>query len=214
VETAPRADTSDGSAGLEGRDWHAVNVSSNATKWRGSCTLRPVHSERDLLMTKVMDLMTPRVISVRATDSLSAAAQVMWEHDCGIVPVLGEDGVRVVGVVTDRDICMATWSRNVAPSAILASDAMSTDLVSCSPNDGVSDAEALMRSYQIRRLPVLNSQAELVGILSIADITRAADLAALSQSTLEVPPEHVIATLATIGTRPLLAPAGAVASAE
>jgi CBS domain-containing protein len=165
-------------------------------------------------MTKVMDLMTPGVICIRATDSLAAAAQVMWQHDCGIVPVLGEEGVRVVGVVTDRDICMATWSRNVAPSAILASDAMSTDLAYCSPNDSIADAEALMRSHQIRRLPVLNSQQELVGILSIADITRAADLAALSQSTLEVPPEHVIATLATIGTRPLLAPARAPASAE
>jgi CBS domain-containing protein len=165
-------------------------------------------------MTKVMDLMTPRVMCIRVTDSLAAAAQVMWQYDCGIVPVLGEDGVRVVGVVTDRDICMAAWSRNVAPSAILVSDAMSTDLAYCSPNDSITDAEALMRSHQIRRLPVLNSQEELVGILSIADITRAADLAALSQSTLEVPPEHVIATLATIGTRPLLAPARAAASAE
>jgi len=165
-------------------------------------------------MTKVMDLMTPRVISVRATDPLSAAAQVMWQQDCGVVPVLADDDARVVGVVTDRDICMATWSRNLAPSAILARDAMSTDLAYCSPNDTVAEAEALMRSHQIRRLPVLNSKAELVGILSIADITRAADLVALSQSTLEVPPEHVIATLATIGTRPLLAPAGTIASAE
>jgi CBS domain-containing protein len=157
-------------------------------------------------------LMTPRVICIRATDSLAAAAQVMWQHDCGIVPVLGEDGVKVVGVVTDRDICMASWSRNVAPSAIVASDAMSTDLAYCSPNDSIADAEVLMRSHQIRRLPVLNSRAELVGILSIADITRAADLAALSQSPLEVPPEHVIATLATIGTRPLPAPAGRTAA--
>jgi CBS domain-containing protein len=165
-------------------------------------------------MTKVMDLMTPRVMCIRATDSLAAAAEIMWQHDCGVVPVQ-EDGGRVVGVVTDRDICMATWSRNVAPSAIVASEAMSTDLAYCSPNDSIADAEALMRSYQIRRLPVLNSQQELVGILSIADITRAADLAALSQSTLEVPPEHVIATLATIGTRPLLGRgAGAAASAE
>jgi CBS domain-containing protein len=136
----------------------------------------------------------------------------MWQHDCGIVPVLGEDGVKVVGVVTDRDICMASWSRNVAPSAIVASDAMSTDLAYCSPNDSIADAEVLMRSHQIRRLPVLNSHAELVGILSIADITRAADLAALSQSPLEVPSEHVIATLATIGTRPLPAPAGRAAA--
>ena len=165
-------------------------------------------------MTKVMDLMTPRVMCIRVTDSLAAAAEVMWQHDCGIVPVLKEDGGRVVGVVTDRDICMATWSRNVAPSAIVASEAMSTDLAYCSPNDSIADAEALMRSYQIRRLPVLNSQQELVGILSIADIARAADLAALSQSTLEVPPEHVIATLATIGTRPLLGRAGPAASAE
>ena len=165
-------------------------------------------------MTKVMDLMTPQVISIRATDSLSAAAQVMWQQDCGIVPVLAEDGSRVVGVVTDRDICMATWSRNLAPSAILVTDAMSTDLIYCSPNDSVADAETLMRSHQIRRLPVLNGRSELVGILSISDITRAADLGALSQTRLDVPVEHVIATLATIGTRPMLSANGAIASAE
>lgn len=166
------------------------------------------------MTTKVMDLMTPRVISVRDGDALSVAAQVMWQQDCGIVPVLAEDGARVVGVLTDRDICMATWSRNLPPSAISCKDAMSTDPTCCSPHDSVAEAETLMRSHQVRRLPVVNAQAELVGILSIADITRAADLSALMQSQLDVPIEQVVATLATIGSRAMLTPAGMSANAE
>ncbi len=123
----------------------------------------------------------------------------MWEQDCGIVPVLNDEGSKVVGVVTDRDICMATWSRNLAPTNVLVSQAMSSDLAFCSPGDTLADAEATMRSRQIRRLPVLDADSKLVGILSIADITRLAGQGPIRGGA-QVPAEQVVATLATIAT--------------
>ena len=79
----------------------------------------------------VADLMTKNVAHVGTDDKLSYAAQLLWDRDCGALPVLRADG-RVVGMITDRDICMAAWSRGLAPDAITVADAMSTQLVGCS----------------------------------------------------------------------------------
>jgi CBS domain-containing protein len=122
----------------------------------------------------VRDLMTRNTTAVRADQTLAEAAQAMWDRDCGALPVLLEDGSRVVGMITDRDICMATWSRNLPPSAVRVVDAMSQKIVHCAEQDSIASAESLMRSNQIRRLPVVDDQARLVGVLSLADIARAA----------------------------------------
>jgi CBS domain-containing protein len=120
-------------------------------------------------MTTVSELMTRKVASVRTSDTLSTAAKIMWECDCGVVPVLEADSDRVVGMITDRDICMATWSRNSPPSNVPVSEAMSKKLYACRSGDSISAAESLMRSKQVRRLPVVDA-GTLVGILSLADI--------------------------------------------
>lgn len=142
---------------------------------------------------KVVELMTRAVVSVRAHDSLGAAARLMWDHDCGAVPVL-DDADRVVGMLTDRDICMATWSRDRSPWQIQASEAMSRELFHCSPNDTIAAVENLLREKQLRRMPVLDHKGELVGILSLADIARRGNQAALSGPNTD----HVTATLASI----------------
>src|SRR5687768_2334487 len=117
---------------------------------------------------KVTDLMTRKVACVRADEPLSSAAKLMWDCDCGAVPVIdGSD--RVVGMITDRDICMATWSRDQAPSGISVHQAMSEELHQCSPDASVATAEGLMRSKQIRRIPVVDENQRLAGILSLAD---------------------------------------------
>ncbi len=120
----------------------------------------------------VKDLMTKQPATVSMDDALATAAQKMWDGDCGALPVLRSDGT-VAGMITDRDICMATWSRGLAPSAICVAEAMSTDLVSCSPEDTIAAVEGALRSNQLRRLPVLDAAGRLVGILSLADIARA-----------------------------------------
>ncbi|MFZ5895521.1 MAG: CBS domain-containing protein [Myxococcota bacterium] len=122
---------------------------------------------------QVRELMTSNVACLQSSDTLSEAARVMWDCDCGAIPVTDGSG-RVVGMITDRDICMATWSRDQPPSGIRIADAMSRDLFYCSPSDSVSSAEFLMRAKQIRRVPVLDANEKLVGILSLADIVNRA----------------------------------------
>ncbi len=153
----------------------------------------------------VSDLMTRNAAAVSASSTLSDAAKLMWDNDCGVVPVVEDGGGRVIGVITDRDICMATWSRNLAPSALIARDAMSRDLVYCSGDDTLAAAETTMRTSQVRRLPVLDSESRLIGILSITDITRVAGQRSGIRPGFDVSPEHVIDTLTTIANGQQLA---------
>lgn len=144
---------------------------------------------------KVRDLMTQSVASVSSDDCLSSAARMMWECDCGAIPVV-RDG-RVLGMITDRDICMASWIRNQPLSEIGVADSMSRELFSCSPDDNVSVAERLMQSRQIRRLPVIDKEGRLIGILSLADIVRGSERTG-GRGVSDVSSSEVASTLATI----------------
>ncbi|MFZ5894862.1 MAG: CBS domain-containing protein [Myxococcota bacterium] len=144
----------------------------------------------------VRDLMTTNVASLQSNETLSEAARLMWNCDCGAVPVT--DSVdRVIGMITDRDICMATWSKDQPPSAIRVRDAMSGELFHCGPSDSVSSAENLMRSQQIRRVPVLDGDQKLVGILSLADIVKESQRPSSRRSS-ELSSSEIAATLANI----------------
>ncbi len=123
---------------------------------------------------KVKDIMTTNVRKCFTSDSLATAAQLMWEHDCGCVPVLNEDA-RVVGMITDRDICMAAFFQGTPLSGIKVSTVMSRQLFDCTSDDDLSAAERIMREKKVRRLPVLNEGGRLVGLLSLSDIARDAD---------------------------------------
>ena len=122
---------------------------------------------------RVMELMTTEAGSCRAYDSVDKGAQIMWEQDCGAVPVVDQDGV-VVAMLTDRDICMAAFTQGRALSEIRVSSAMSQDLWTCRPEDDVALAEDRMRSHQVRRLPVVDAEGRLVGVLSLSDLAREA----------------------------------------
>jgi len=146
----------------------------------------------------VADLMTRNASTVRSGQTLAAAAQLMWDCDCGAVPVVENEGDRVIGMLTDRDICMASWSRDLPPSSIFVDDVMSRDLVQCSPRDTVSRVETLMRAKQIRRIPVVDSNQHLVGILSLADIARATSDSSALRSDGELSSRGLATTLADI----------------
>lgn len=125
---------------------------------------------------KVEQLMTQDVRTCRPGDNLSAAAQLMWDGDCGCIPVVSDDGSnRVVGVVTDRDICMATHIRGCAPREVPVAEAMSTAVRAVGPSEELADAEAIMRDAQLRRLPVVDENQQLMGVLSLADLAQEAD---------------------------------------
>ena len=149
---------------------------------------------------RIRDLMTKQVASVRSDDSTAVAARLMWDCDCGVVPVIDEEG-HAVAMITDRDICMAALMRDRAPSAIPVADAMSRELRSCGPEDEVSTAEELMRTHQIRRIPIVDRDRRPVGMLSLADIVRATDRKK-GRTAREVAPEEVAVTLADICAPP------------
>lgn len=118
---------------------------------------------------KVQDSMTTPVRSCRPTATLAEATGIMWEADCGIVPVVNERG-EVLGVVTDRDIAIALGSRGTTASALRVADVMATDVVTCAPQDTITDALAVMQKHRIRRLPVVGIGGVLLGVLSVNDI--------------------------------------------
>jgi CBS domain-containing protein len=118
---------------------------------------------------KVFEVMTIDVGFCHPEDTLTKAAQIMWEKDCGIVPVVTAEK-RLVGVVTDRDICIATATRNRRPSSIKAGEMNFREVKTCATEDDVKDALRRMRKYKIKRLCVTTNDKELVGIVSLSDI--------------------------------------------
>lgn len=148
---------------------------------------------------KIEQLMTREVKVCRADDSLNRAAQLMWECDCGFIPVISTNGDgALVGVVTDRDIAMATYTKGKPPSAIPVSNAMAHKVIACHATDGISQAEALMRDNHVRRLPVLDQNERLAGIVSLNDIAREVQREASSGRRAEVTSEGLAETLAEI----------------
>ncbi len=123
---------------------------------------------------KVEKLMTKQVATCKAQDSLHAAAQMMWEHDCGCVPVVDENS-KVIGVITDRDICMAAYFQDKPLRAMTVSSAMSKSTYPCKPEDTIEAAERSMKANQVRRLPVVGGSGRIMGIISLNDIAREAE---------------------------------------
>lgn len=118
---------------------------------------------------KVKDVMSPDVKACRITESLAEAAKAMWENDCGILPVI-KDGRKVVGLITDRDICMAAAMREHNASGISVEEVMTGEVHAVGPDDDIHQALETMQEHKIRRLPVVGAEGELKGILSMNDI--------------------------------------------
>lgn len=121
---------------------------------------------------KIEDIMTRDVRGCLADDSLATAAQIMWENDCGAVPVTDADS-RVIGIITDRDLAMAAHLQGVALRASRVSSAMARDVKCCSPRDTPATVQALMQQHKIRRVPVVDEQKRLLGIVSLGDLAYA-----------------------------------------
>ena len=122
---------------------------------------------------KVKELMTPTVKAIWLTESLADAAKMMWDNDCGVLPVI-KDGRKVIGMITDRDVCMAIAMRDTNPSSVSIEEVMTGQVHSVTPDDTVERALETMQTRKVRRLPVVNSEGELEGILSMNDVVRIA----------------------------------------
>jgi CBS domain-containing protein len=121
---------------------------------------------------KVKDLMTTDVKTCTSDTPVADAAHLMWEGDCGILPVV-DDG-EVVGVVTDRDMYIALATQNERASWLRVGAVATKKLATCAPEDDVHAALATMKQARVRRLPVVGFGSTLLGILSINDILLAA----------------------------------------
>ncbi len=120
---------------------------------------------------KVRDLMTSDVKHCGIHDSLNRAAQIMWENDCGCVPVIDEQ-TRVIGILTDRDICMAAYTQGVTLSGTSVASAMAREVQTCEPGETIAAALKKMKANRVRRLPVIDEDERLIGIISLNDVAR------------------------------------------
>lgn len=118
---------------------------------------------------KVKEIMTANAKACTLTDSVADAARLMWEADCGIVPVVAEGG-RVVGLITDRDICMAAMTKGRNESNIAVEDTISGKVFTCKPEDDIHSALNTMRENKVRRLAVVADDGKLKGMLSMNDV--------------------------------------------
>jgi CBS domain-containing protein len=133
---------------------------------------RPLTGGRSLTM-KVQEVMTEGVKTCGSEANLATAAAIMWNADCGVLPVV--DGGKVVGVITDRDMAIALGTRPTTAAEIQVGDVMSAGVQVCKPDDDIDTALKTMQREKIHRLPVVKDGGEVVGILSMRDVALRAE---------------------------------------
>jgi len=121
----------------------------------------------------IQSIMSTEVCTARAEDSLQIPARQMWEHDCGIVPIVDAQ-LKVVGVITDRDICMAAYTQGKRLSEIRVREVIHNKVVNCRPEESLITVAGRMATHQLRRLPVVDESGKLLGIVSVNDLALAA----------------------------------------
>lgn len=149
------------------------------------------------MSTRVHEIMNRPAFTCRLDENLDQAARLMWDHDVGIAPVV-DAADRVVGVVTDRDVCMAAYTQGLPLSAIPIERAMAHRVYTCGPDDEVKQVEAMMSEMAVRRMPVVDGDDKPLGMVSLADI---AQLSVTAQAPPSV--EHEVARTFAAITRPV-----------
>ena len=112
-------------------------------------------------------------------DEVAVAINLMWDYDCGIVPVVkNHESKKLVGTVTDRDIAMSVVKHiNAHPSQVKVKDCMSSLVIACQLDDPIEKAIELMSNHQVRRIPIVDENGSCMGIISQADLLlRASDV--------------------------------------
>ena len=121
---------------------------------------------------KVKDIMTAEPRTCAPETSAAAAAQLMWDGDCGVLPVV--DAGRLVGVVTDRDLYIALATQNRLASDVAVGEIATRDVITCEPEDDIHHVLDAMKAHRVRRLPVVGFGSTVLGIVSIDDVVCAA----------------------------------------
>lgn len=118
----------------------------------------------------IRDLMVKEVVSCSPDTNLDAAGRMMWDHNCGAIPIL-DDEDHPIGLVTDRDIAMSAVLNHKPLWDITTRDVIGNrEMYTCNTDDDIHSALSIMQTHKVRRLPVVNGDGRLEGILSIDDI--------------------------------------------
>jgi CBS domain-containing protein len=144
----------------------------------------------------VSSLMTRDVATCAPDNSLAEAARRMWQRDVGCLAVV-EHG-RVVGMITDRDACMSGYLEGRRLDEIPAGTAMSRSVFACGPATSLGGAQSIMKDRRVRRLPVLDGDGHLLGIVTLGDLARGADSNRGQQDSRGPTADDVTATFAAI----------------
>jgi len=118
---------------------------------------------------RIADLITRPVVTCQVNDTLNLAAQRMWDEEIGALPVVREDG-KLVGMITDRDVCMGAYTQGRRLDEILVNSAMSENIVCARADQKPSEVEQLMADHRVRRVPVVDADHKPIGLISIDDL--------------------------------------------
>ena len=122
------------------------------------------------------EVMTKNPVFCLADDNVETAAGVMKEEQVGPVPIVeDEDSLKVIGIVTDRDLVLRVLAEKRDPKKTTLGEVMSKKLISCKESDDLEEAMKAMSDHQIRRIPVVDAKNRLVGIISLADLATRAE---------------------------------------
>lgn len=142
---------------------------------------------------KVKDVMTQSAVCCNADTNVGHAVELLWVNNCGMLPVVGNDG-KIQSVVTDRDIAIAMGTRNRLPGEIAVGEIATRNVVTCKPEDEIHEALQTMAEKQVRRLPVVDNEGIPLGILSMDDIITHGDIGKW-QGSCELSAEEIIRAL-------------------
>ncbi len=116
------------------------------------------------------EVMTPSPTCCQPTHTAVDAAELMQREDVGLVPVVSDGSTKLIGVITDRDIALKVVAAGLDPRGTAVSEVMTTDPVACLPQETIEAVMELMASRQVRRVPIVDTEGAIVGIVSQADI--------------------------------------------
>lgn len=157
--------------------------------------LEDLQAERAAEAASVHHFMQRPVVACRAGSTVRDALQLMFEHDVGFLPVVDEQD-RVVGIVTDRDLARVVYRADLPPGAIGLTDVATTPVHVVQTDDPLTLASARMEKHRVHRLPVVDKDGKLVGVLSLDDLARAVADGPLRRAA------EITAAYASMVTRP------------
>lgn len=150
---------------------------------------------------KVVDIMMGTPYHCRPETNLGSATELMWTGNCGFLPVVGNEG-KVIGIITDRDICVALGTRGKPSGDVTVAEVMSLKVYSCAPEEDIHVALRAMREGHVRRLPVITKEGALVGVISMDDVLLRAGSPSLGKVP-ELSSEDIVKTFRAINVRQL-----------